>query len=245
MILELDIGNTRVKWRLIDRAGQPVDTGAVAALDQLPGALAGRALERARVACVRPGELVPIVAEILRSGWGIEPEVARVQRVCGGVTVAYRDPQRLGVDRWLTLLAAHRLSAGAAVIVDCGTAMTVDLLTAGGEHLGGYIVPGLRLGPLALTEHTAIRLESEPRWAVDPGTSTEEAIYHGVLLMLSSLLNATLARELPRLAGPQDPVLFLTGGDAPLLRPLLSVDHRFDIRETSGLVFEGLGIALP
>ena len=81
MILELDIGNTRVKWRLIDRAGQPVDTGSVAALDQLPGALAGHALERARVACVRPGELVPIVAEILRSGWGIEPDVAVEQKV--------------------------------------------------------------------------------------------------------------------------------------------------------------------
>ncbi|MCB1672455.1 MAG: type III pantothenate kinase [Gammaproteobacteria bacterium] len=245
MILELDIGNSRIKWRLLDSAGRTQSTGIAEQPKQLLDVtLAGQAIQRVRVSCVRPGELLSELTRDLAETRGIAVEIARVQRHCQGVTVAYQDLSRLGVDRWLTLLAAFRSSGGAAIIVDCGTAVTVDLLDDHGNHQGGYIVPGLKLGPAALTRDTAIRLSATPQWGLEPGNSTEEAIYHGALIMLTALLEKVVSRELGRLTTEQSPAVILTGGDAALIGRYLNLGQT-TIQQMPELVFDGLGIALP
>ncbi len=70
----------------------------------------------------------------------VHPFVAR--QYCAGVTSAYQQPQRLGVDRWLALLGGYSMGVTDAMIIDAGSAITVDLLKKDGQHLGGAILPG-------------------------------------------------------------------------------------------------------
>ena len=218
MILDLDIGNTRIKWRLLDADDSVYSNGVASSLAELLAvAVEQHRVTRVRVACVRGGDLLAEVTESLAKDWQISVETAQVRRECQGVSVAYEDLTRLGVDRWLAMLAAYRDAGGACVVVDCGTAMTVDLISVEGRHIGGYILPGLRLIPDALTSNTAIVMQGEPGWGLEPGNSTEEAIYHGALLMLVSLLEKTVVGELSRGSGKTAPVVYLTGGDAALL----------------------------
>ena len=70
------------------------------------------------------------------------------------MTSGYRDPERLGVDRWLALIAARERSKQPTVIVDAGSACTIDLLDSEGRHLGGYILPGLTAMGEALVRGT-------------------------------------------------------------------------------------------
>jgi len=249
MILDLDIGNTRIKWRLSDvnAASEPggQKSGVASGLKELLEATVELyPVVRVRAACVRGGSLLAEVTELLAKNWQLTVQTAQVRRECQGVTVCYEDLTRLGVDRWLAMLAAYRDADSGCVVVDCGTAMTIDLIDSRGHHLGGYIVPGLRLIPESLTRNTAIELNGEPEWAQQPGSSTEQAIYHGALQMLVSLLENTVVRELPRLSGKQPPVVYLTGGDAALLMSFLEL-RNVTLKQVQELVIEGLALALP
>jgi pantothenate kinase type III len=90
---------------------------------------------RVRIASVRsPDALAEFVAEC-RDLFSLDPQVARVVQGHAGVTIRYPDPSRLGVDRWLAMLAANAASSKACLVVDCGTALTVDKLNALGATL--------------------------------------------------------------------------------------------------------------
>jgi type III pantothenate kinase len=245
MILDLDIGNTRIKWRLLESGGTGHSEGAASDLAELLNVTVSRhPVERVRIACVRGGELLDELIGSLAGDWQLQAEVAQVQRQWQGLSIAYQDLDRLGVDRWLAMLAAFRDADGACMVVDCGTAVTIDLVDADGRHKGGYIVPGLRLMSDALTRNTAIRLTDEPDWGLEPGHSTEDAIYHGALKMLLSLLEQTVASELSGLPGNELPTVYLTGGDAPLVVRFQSLPN-VPLKQVEGLVFQGLELALP
>jgi type III pantothenate kinase len=242
MILELDVGNTRIKWRLLEERGNTVTrSGAVAELGQLSAtSLPGQSITRIRVACVRQKAMSEVLQGWAKENWHLTPELARVHPDCAGVSIRYRG---LGVDRWLAMLAAFRVAGRACLVVDCGTALTLDLLDDSGVHIGGYIVPGLALGARSLQEHTEIRLSDEPpRYALAPASSTEEAIYSGSLLMLLSLLERVSRTVLPD--GKTVSLLFLTGGDAREFLLHLKLPD-VEIREQASLVLDGLAIALP
>lgn len=245
MILDLDIGNSRIKWRLSSVGPEIKQEGVATALPQLMAATIEQyPVDRVRIACVRAGGVLADITESLLNNRQLTVEVASVQRECLGVSVAYADLTRLGVDRWLAMLAAFLDAQGACVVVDCGTAMTIDLIEANGRHLGGYIVPGLQLIPRALTQHTGIRLQDQPEWNLEPGNSTEEAVYHGALSMLISLLQQIINDVLPRMSDKSAPVVYLTGGDALLVGRFLRLPQ-VAVKQVQGLVFEGLAAALP
>ena len=245
MILDLDIGNTRIKWRMVDRIGTAAFEGIVSEVDELLDATVRQyPVERVRVACVRGGDSLNELIGSLSKGWQLQAEIARVSREFLGLSVGYEKLDRLGVDRWLAMLAAHRNAGGACLVVDCGTAVTVDLVDADGWHRGGYIVPGLKLMPDALTRNTAIRLAGEPDWGLEPGNSTEDAIFHGALMMLLSLLEQTVARQLARQSVGQPFKVYLTGGDAPLIARFQNLQN-VSLKQVDGLVFQGLALALP
>jgi len=245
MILDLDIGNTRSKWRVSDASGEPVADGVAGDVAELLAETAETfPLQRVRASCVRGGEVFTQLVEQLRQRWQLQVETARVVRHCQGVSVSYAAPSRLGVDRWLAMLAAYRAAAGETVVADCGTALTVDLLDAGGRHRGGYIVPGLNLAARALTENTGIRLAGEPQWSLEPGNSTEDAVYHGVLLNAVALLEKLIGEITRHGSGERPLPVYLTGGDAGLLaRYLTASDAQIHIEP--GLVLDGLALALP
>jgi len=248
MILDLDIGNTRIKWQLSDTAvgSEKAALHSGIALDMaelLEATVEQYPVAQVRAASVRGGSLLSELTAVLEQDWQLSVQMAQVVRECQGVTVAYEDLTRLGVDRWLAMLAAYQDAEGACIVVDCGTAVTVDLIDNQGQHLGGYIVPGLRLIPGSLTQNTAIVLKAEPGWGLEPGISTEQAIYHGALQMLVALLEKTIASKYPIQPGMKPPVVYLTGGDAAVLADFLDLQD-VTLKQVEGLVFEGLALAL-
>lgn len=228
-VLDIDMGNTRTKWRCGDA------TGALPA-PELPRLAA--APERVRVATVLGNR--PAIAGAVKRRFGVEAEFAATSTRLAGVRCGYDEPGQLGVDRWLAVVAAWQRTRDAVAVVSVGTAATVDSVDATGQHQGGFIAPGLRLLTESLNRRTAdVRLDprAEPRLA--PGSDTGQAVAAGTLLMLLAFVDAALARIKSRSASPV--AIFLTGGDAPLLARHLA----FEATCEPTLVLDGLAIALP
>ena len=155
----------------------------------------------------------------------------------------YADPQRLGVDRWMAILAAYAQVASTCCIVDCGSATTLDFVTASGNHLGGLITPGLTMLKNSLLQDTQeITLLSEEDW-LDPdqiaGRSTEQAVLGGIVGMTVALIGNSVDRF--EREQESESALILTGGDAQIVAPHLSRGCEVN----SGLVLDGLALALP
>jgi len=245
MILELDCGNSLIKWRIL-AASQIFASGAVRQAEQLFSALdalPALALRAARMVCVRSDEECESLAGEISVRYAIPIHCARSQVSCGAVRNGYADYQRLGVDRWVAVLGAWQEARGACLLLDLGTALTADFVAADGAHLGGFICPGMPLMRGQLRSHTRrIRYEdSEAAGALhdlSPGRSTVEAVERGCLLMLQGFAKAQL--ELARQQLGADFQVFLTGGDAPLLAPVLP-----QARLRPDLMFVGLAIACP
>lgn len=243
-VLDFDVGNTRVKWRH-SSAGVILGEGALAHANCRPEELpvAAESLNRIRIASVVQGKLLQTLLDSCRNRWKIEPEIARVTEHCAGLTQGYTDKSRLGVDRWLALLAAYNLRRGACVLVSCGTAVTVDLVTRGGEHLGGYIVPGLEMMRTALFSGTsAVKLDRiEQPESLAPGRDTIPAVNRGLILMLKGLVENAHSELRTRGEFPEP---IVTGGDSDLLLPFLTVSSTKAISRPN-LVLDGLALALP
>ena len=170
--------------------------------------------------------------------WHMQAEFAKVERTCGGVTNAYADFSSMGIDRWLAMLAAFRNSQGACCILDCGSAVTLDMVDAGGTHLGGYIVPGINMMREALANKSgALKFDSEPSWnAFGYGRSSREAVDHGILCMVLGLVE-----KVHGTCRTNSVDWYITGGDGHVLSRYIGWDHQV----VPDLVMDGLSIAMP
>lgn len=133
---------------------------------------------------------------------------------CGRVLNAYPEPSAMGVDRWLAILGAAALTGKDAMIIDAGSAITIDLLKADGRHLGGAILPGFNT-PLArfkLILSVADFNHADIHRVESPGLSTEQCIHIDYDLEDTSYLEKLIERWCGELA--DDAVLILCGGDA-------------------------------
>jgi len=136
-----------------------------------------------------------------------------------GVTNSYHMPKKLGVDRWLAYLAAYKEANAPVVVIDIGTAMTVDLVDGSGTHLGGWITPGFRLMNLALTEHTAlVRSGGHHGEELSFGTQTKECVQNGCRAALAGTVLYAIEKAKTQFDGVQ-PILYLTGGGTNHLPP--------------------------
>ncbi len=154
-----------------------------------------------------------------------------------GVQVAYDEPRRLGVDRYLAMIGAHHEHAGASIIIDCGTAITIDALTAEGKHLGGLIIPGLRLMRSALLDATHgidVKYEAQPGLF---GRDTETAVHGGSVHAVVTAIDHIPQAMAAQMQGPVRNIL--TGGDAGQVAPLL-MHSDYELAPT--LVLQGLAI---
>jgi type III pantothenate kinase len=140
------------------------------------------------------------------------------------VRCAYREPGRLGVDRWLGVLAVAD-SGEDCCVVDCGTALTIDAISHDRVHLGGYILPGLEMLADTLVGNTRqVRVDEVVPDSLGWGRSTSEAVRNGALLAAASVVEAALG--LLREQSGREPQLVITGGDGARLSPFLRVKHR-------------------
>ena len=149
---------------------------------------------------------------------------------------AYPEPERLGDDRWLALIGASELCAGDCIVIDAGSAITVDLLRGDGRHLGGAILPGFNT-PLETFKSIFGYIDFDDPAIADnsaPGCSTAAAIQidyaHGSQEVLPALVERWSREYLDR------PAILLTGGDALRLQALLPGCSRI----VPDLVFRGM-----
>lgn len=245
MILELDCGNTLIKWRLLDREGRVRDGDMAPDLVELQRLLGGqeREIHGCRLVSVRSEDETQVIFNQLTSWLKRAPLLARPSQELEGVRNGYEDYRRLGMDRWLALVAGYQLAGGACVVIDLGTAITSDFVDADGRHLGGLIAPGSKLLRATLLQHTRlVRYDKAASWNLlepSPGTTTAEAVECGCALMLSGFVQEQL-RVARRLLG-ENPAVILTGGDAHSLITVLP-DNAIVVAD---LVFRGLALACP
>lgn len=210
-----DLGNTRLKYAPLAADGSLGDVAAVAH-DDAAGWL--QALPSGEVACiasVAPEARRVALLDALSARF-VRLHRVRTEPVLGPLCIAYGDPARLGVDRFLALLGA--CDRGAVLLVGVGTALTVDLLDAEGRHRGGRIAPSPQLMREALHARAAQLPERGGEYA-EFADDTVPALASGCEGAALALVERSLhaAREMLG----QSPALHLHGGGALALRPRL------------------------
>jgi type III pantothenate kinase len=257
-IVLADVGNTRIKLAVVAHADDgPGGLPAVSARqDLLSREFRAENLRHwlDRVACgattllvasvhdTAASRLEAAVAEV--SATGQRPiRVRRVGREHLPLVIDVDEPQRVGIDR-IAAAAAVAVAKGSgrpAVVVDCGTATTVDLVSADGRFLGGAILPGPELLSRALAEGTsrlpAVAALDRGELPVMPGRSTQAAIAAGIGFGMRGAVARLVAEASAVLGG--DPELFLTGGSRGIVRDAMPAAV-----EIPDLVLHGLALAV-
>ncbi len=226
MNLLIDLGNSRLKWA--QQAPGLWRTEAALLEHALPSLLdrlwRDMDVPRKIVMCsVSTSERMQALEKWVQARWSVTPQIVRAQAEQLGVKNRYRQPEQLGVDRWVALIGARGLTSSAACVVDCGTAVTVDALSADGEFLGGAVFPGLRLLRDSLVQGTAGIPATEGDATDCLARSTADGVAAGTLFGLAGAVER-LIDEYRRTLGETMRV-FLTGGDAPALAARLRAAH--------------------
>jgi type III pantothenate kinase len=233
-VLAVDAGNTRVKWGWHDGSAW-TSRSAVATLhvDQLSGAWATLGEPDAVIVSNVAGDKARTAIAGASRRFHVPPHwIASVRAQCG-VSNGYDDPAQLGSDRWAALIAAWQRHRGATVVVNAGTALTVDALTGDGVFAGGVIVPGAQLMKHALATRTAGLPLAGGRHAPFPA-NTADAIATGVLDALCGAVER-MAQRLKDQWGDA-PHCVVSGGAAHELAPRLNLK----VELVDNLVLEGL-----
>jgi type III pantothenate kinase len=253
MILLVDAGNTRIKWRIVAQRTLLV-SGSLATADcrigqvaELESYWAASGLKRAVLSCVADAA-VQAGLDALLARLGVARHWLKPERLNFGLHNLYVAPEQLGADRYAALIAASRLKLGHCVVICAGTATTVDMLSKNNEFLGGVIIPGSELMRAALLQGTR-QIENRMRVTAEEALDfqawprdTDQAVRLGIGLAQAGTVRAMCDR-LPRLPG--EPVwLVLTGGARAMLRDGLTWQVNGGVQvqlvEIEDLVLEGL-----
>ncbi len=240
MILLIDIGNTRFKWLLKDdrnelsrgflnhREVDPFSHHSWASLPQP---------QRIMVSSVAGLQLDRQLTDWCRKHWQRAPEFIHSSARDLGITNGYHNPGKMGNDRWLAMAGAWHLDLAPCCIADCGTAITIDALNKGGQHLGGIILPGMGLMRKALLGNTArIDANHVDDKATVFGKSTSECVNGGIVHGTAAALE-NIARQMGQTMGATNCVI--CGGDAERLLSYLPNHWKME----KDLIFHGLWMA--
>jgi type III pantothenate kinase len=233
-ILAIDAGNTRIKWGLWEDRGF-IAQGAIltAHAAQLADALHTLARPQRSIACSVANLQVRTQIEQTLVPWGGGPQWVVSRREQCGVVSRYAVPEQLGADRWAALIGAHVRHAGACVVVNAGTAVTIDALTADGEFLGGLILPGPELMAEALAAGTAGLPRLPGRFESFP-TGTANAIFSGAVQAVCGAIERVERSMLA--AGHAEAQIVVSGGSGELVAARLGRP----VASAPDLVLEGL-----
>ena len=257
MTLLVDVGNTRLKWRwLPGPAGVPLggvlpvaEVNAETLAEQFAAGWGGNPEPcDALLSCVADETLAAAVAHAATL-LGCRPYRMQSAAEACGVRNGYVQPELLGVDRWLGLLAARSQRPAATCIVGVGTALTVDLLDADGQHHGGLLVPGPELMQEALVTRTArigaAARQAEPRVVEGLGVNTGGAMREGGLLAAAALAQRAAQDFAARTGAPV--WLCMTGGGAEAVAERLPMNAPWPtgiagVEVQPDLVLQGLAV---
>ncbi len=238
MLLLLDVGNTRIGCGLSEGEGiahrwswpTALDRSAESYAEDLRQALEGRGICPDDLEAVVCSSVVRGMTDRLRTG---------IQAVCTtpfvtadpsmdlGMDVAVPHPEAVGIDRLLAAGEAYRFSKGSVIVVDFGSAVTIDMVSADGRFLGGAITAGLRTAISGLSAKTSLLPEVE---LVEPetvlGQDTRECILAGVVHATAGGVDRVIQEMVSAVDAATQ--VCLTGGDAEFLSPFLQHPHRIE-----------------
>lgn len=229
--LELDVGNTRIKWRLVSAekvVHQGVDLKSEVAFE------VGAPSWLNDVHDVWVSSVHQEQNKWIESQFSSVHYAATKDTQCGLIN-SYADVSRMGVDRWLAMLAARQRDLSSShIVIDAGTAITLDVIDAIGQHVGGYICPGLEMMKQALLGGTnSVLADSDWEVGREPGMETQVCVDHGIQDMVLSWF------ERHFLLSP-DAKVTISGGDGERLSGLLGLKDDY----YPDLVLDGLNISL-
>lgn len=217
MIILMDIGNSRIKWGWLDEQGLHSGQSLPVAGDFeaiLTGAWSKRSKPRRVVVSNVAGDaLAQKLNRWLQAHFGISVEWVTSLSHGYGVTSGYLQPECLGCDRWVALVALRHGWNGPACVLDVGTAATFDLIDGNGLHQGGAIIPGLELMTKVLMANTAGINNLAPTGASGLGNNTADAIHIGALHAIVGMAER-LRKQAAQTLGAHV-IGILTGGNAP------------------------------
>lgn len=262
MNLLIDIGNSRIKWCLYNSVENEFGSEGAMLHDkaELPALFSEQwglldNPDRVVISNVSGQQLAESMDAWVDKKWKIKTEYVKTEAFSHGVTNAYSDYSELGVDRWMAIIAAwqrFRQQGKAVCVVDCGTATTIDGISASGQHLGGFIIPGHTVMQEILINNTSdikmakniltrkiLGKETSPGKTLSPvnfSSSTEEGVNSGCYLATISLIDSVVT-SMQDDSGKQVNCI-ITGGDAEFVVEQLAGKFEYQPK----LVLHGLAM---
>jgi type III pantothenate kinase len=226
----VDAGNSRLKWALCIDGQLHSSADLVYDWSNFPAQLAAQwqdipsrlgSVAMLLVANVGGERVMEGITQWVKEHAPLTIENVVAQTTAFGVHSAYRDPGQMGADRWAALVAARHLVAGPSCVIDCGTALTIDLLGADGRHAGGIIVPGLRLmvDSLVAQTHRIAPGEGVAKSLFEVKT-TQDAMHLGALNAAAGAVERVVVQA--EQAWGKHPSCIITGGTANSLQAVLA-----------------------
>ena len=241
MNLLIDIGNTKIKWKTDSINDEALAKSFLYQADTLIADLnnglmrGGFQPDNIYISNVAGEQIKSKVYQWLADSFSVEPQFAASHSEKCGLISAYKQADQLGVDRFLAMIGACLLVQQPVVVVDCGTATTIDSINSDNEFIGGVIIPGLDLMRRSLSENAnALALmdgnESANVFSVD----TESAIVSGTILSTTGVIENAVKR-LTQLNGC-DARCIITGGNGSIIQSHLAIQADYQ----PDLVLKGL-----
>ncbi len=242
----IDAGNSCLKIAVIDRLDQSdfdYDVLDYTCLyDDLLELLSDQQPSNVLVCNVNNPIMFNIISDVFYKLFRLEVCLISVEQDKYGISTRYSNPRLLGCDRWIAMIAARKEFNKTLIVVDCGTAVTIDVVSTSGMHLGGLITPGittarnslgLQANNLPPVENIDENINNESSFLA---INTQDAILGGTLYQLTAYIERVVSEI--KLEFGEDTECIITGGDAHEIQALAY--HHFHHRET--LVLDGLQI---
>ena len=243
-ILLMDIGNTRIKWGVLENKALSgigsLLTPHSSDFDLKPLFMSVPSDVKSIVAsCVLSKKTQTKLAESFSDHFKLVVRFIEPINRFSGLTNGYNNPSKLGADRWAAMVGAHNEFGGNILVVDMGTAITIDYINAEGVHQGGQILPGLKsffniLNQSTGSINTKININDTAAQDIKKwGKNTDDAVISGAMSAISGAINAAVFSFKIEDSMPS---VILTGGDAIYFKDLF--DYSLSYRPN--LVLEGL-----
>jgi type III pantothenate kinase len=243
MELLIDVGNTRIKWAQF-LEDELMNFDAASYIQQSPAMLFNQIWQTMKspnevwISCVGAQPIKDELVRWINENWHCPVHFAASTPDNSDVKNGYENPQQLGVDRWLALVAARTLFSQPVCIFDCGTAITLDILMPDGKHLGGLIFPGLKLLQNSVAQQASLVTNNKEIYDNNQlvANNTEAGLSVGGFRAALAILTSEQQRVKKEIG---DNVVFvITGGDAEVFIPHLTPEYHY----LPNLVLQGLAI---
>ena len=243
MILLVDVGNTRTKWVLAENNHMLTEIDVCLNQDVASSTIASLAevVHKVTIANVAGEEMAQTLTNVMQAVEVPVTMVQTAQEACG-VRNSYDYPETLGVDRWLSLIAAYDKQKASCLVINAGTAVTIDALSVpkAANHanfMGGLIMPGVGVMLRTLANNTA-QLSVGEGSVMDFPTNTQDAMHTGCLIAVIGAIQRQW--QLLQALDQQVPAILLSGGDAEMLIKHLPADLAEKTIIVDNLVLRGL-----